>query len=241
MKAMIFAAGLGTRLKPITENKPKALVTVNGIPMLELLIRKLTGIGITNMIINVHHFAGQVIEFLDRNDRFGIDITVSDESDLLLDTGGGLKKAAWFFDDAEDFLVHNVDVISNIDLTKMIAFHKKSNNLSTLAVRSRKSGKYLLFDENNILCGWRNVKTGEKIQVKETDKIQELAFSGIHVMNPRLLSCMADDGKFSIINTYLRLAESESIMGYRHDSSYWFDIGRPDQLAEAAKILQDKT
>ncbi|HNW54747.1 MAG TPA: sugar phosphate nucleotidyltransferase, partial [Bacteroidales bacterium] len=161
MKAMIFAAGLGTRLKPYTETMPKALVPVGGVPMLELLLNHLKQNGFSRIIINVHHFAGQVVDFLDRNHNFGLDIAISHEEDLLLDTGGGLKKAAWFFDDQQPFLVQNVDVMSDIDYLEMLRFHTQTQSLVTLAVSERESSRYFLFDNTMQLSGWENVKTGE--------------------------------------------------------------------------------
>lgn len=240
MKAMIFAAGMGTRLYPLTRNKPKALVEVNGRPLLQILIEKLVRGGVTEIIINVHHHADQILEFLKGKDNFHIPISISDESGLLLDTGGGLKKAAWFFDDGKPFLLHNVDVITNLDLGEMHSHHQSSRALATLAVRSRKTSRYLLFDADMRLGGWENVKTGEKIIVEEESQLSGYAFSGIHIVDPALLSMITETGKFSIIDTYLRLAASQIIKGYRHDQSEWMDVGKPPDLERAGQIYGDE-
>jgi len=236
---MIFAAGLGTRLQPLTQSTPKALIPLNGIPLLEIQIKKLIELGITDIIVNVHHFAEQVVQFLDRNKNFGANIIVSDESDQLLETGGGIKKASWFFEGESDFLVHNVDVITNIDFKAMIAYHRQQNTLATLAVRNRQSGRYLLFDNENVLCGWQNVKTGETIMSRESLETRQLAFSGIHLISTGIFSKLKQEGKFSIIKTYLGLAADHPVKGYIHDDSYWFDVGTPEQLVDAENFLKD--
>lgn len=230
MKAMIFAAGLGTRLLPLTKNKPKALVEVNGKPLLQILLEKLIDSGIREVIINVHHCPGQIIDFLDRNNQSGIRIAVSDETGQLLDTGGGLKKASWFFDDGNPFLVHNVDVISDLDFNEMLRYHLAARALATVAVRSRTTSRYLLFDEDMRLGGWENVKTGEKILTEKHNKLTRFAFSGIHIIDPAFLSLISETGKFSIVDTYLRLSESEIIKGYVHDQTAWCDVGKPHDL-----------
>ena len=200
MKAMIFAAGKGTRLKPITNKMPKALVKVNGIPMLQRVILKLIHYGVDEIIINVHHFANHIIEFLKKNEHFGIRIEISHEEDELLDTGGGLKKASWFFNDNQPFILHNVDILSTIDLTKMFEYHQNNNALVTLAVRERESSRYFLFNQNNQLCGWQNVKTGKIIKHNPTNETQRFAFSGIHIIHPDIFDYWPDSSKFSIVN-----------------------------------------
>lgn len=239
MKAMIFAAGLGTRLKPFTETMPKALVPVAGIPMLEILIKHLQKNGINEMIINVHHFAEQVISFLKENNNFGVNITISDESGLLLDTGGGLKKAAWFFRDNEPFLVQNVDVISDLNYREMLDKHVDSRSLATLAVSRRETSRYFLFNELLHLCGWENTKSGEvRIVRPEACNLSRYAFGGIHVINPEIFTLINRNGKFSIVDTYLDLAEHQKITGFEHSPENWVDLGKPEELLKAEKVLE---
>lgn len=231
MKAMIFAAGLGTRLEPLTNNKPKALVEVNGMTLLEIIIKRLKSFGFDEIIINVHHFANQIIHFLNHNDNFNTRIEVSDESAQLLDTGGGLKKASWFFDDNKPFLVHNVDVLSDINLDDLYKTHLSTKALATLAVRNRKTSRYLVFDSSDNLCGWKNITTGEKITSRQPDgETALLAFSGIHIINPRLFTRITQEGKFSIIHTYLQLADQYPIKAYQHDNTKWIDVGKPETI-----------
>jgi NDP-sugar pyrophosphorylase family protein len=238
MKAMIFAAGLGTRLKPYTEIMPKALVPVAGIPMLEILIMHLKKNGINDIIVNVHHFAFQVIEFLEKNNNFGADITISHEKDLLLDTGGGLNKAAWFFDDKQPFLVQNVDVISDLSYQDMFGLHVKTNAIATLAVSKRETSRYLLFDDTMQLCGWENTKIAEvKMARAGIQNPTRFAFSGIHIINPSIFRHIHKQGKFSIIDTYLELAADHKIIGFEHDPEYWVDMGKPDELIRAELII----
>ncbi|MCX6150834.1 MAG: nucleotidyltransferase family protein [Ignavibacteriales bacterium] len=238
MKALIFAAGLGTRLKPLTDNKPKALVEVKNIPLLELAITKLKYSGIDEIIINVHHFADMIVDFLKRKNNFGINIAISDESDLLLDTGGGLKKAAWFFDNGKPFLVYNVDVFSNIDLNKLYQTQLTANSIATLAVRNRATQRYLLFDDDNILCGWKNIKTGEtKIARQSSSQMHPLANSGIQIINPQIFELMPEENIFSIIELYLKLVGNYKIIAFNHDDNFWLDLGKKENLAEAEKLL----
>jgi NDP-sugar pyrophosphorylase family protein len=238
MKAMIFAAGLGTRLKPYTEAMPKALVPVAGIPMLEILIKRLQINGIHDIIINVHHFAGQVIDFLKLNNNFGSNITVSNEEESLLDTGGGLKKAAWFFDDNKPFLVQNVDVISDLEYKDMLDLHNSTGAIATLAVSNRDTSRYFLFDGNMQLCGWENAKTAEfKIARAGSENLKRFAFSGIHIIDPAIFNLMDQNGKFSIVDTYLALALSHKITGFEHKPEMWVDMGKPEELVKAETIL----
>jgi NDP-sugar pyrophosphorylase family protein len=230
MKAMIFAAGMGTRLLPLTRHKPKALVEVNGKPLLQHLIERMKRYGIKEIIVNLHHHAGQIQDFLKQNNNFGIHIAVSDETEHLLDTGGGLKKAAWFFNDGNPLILHNVDVITDLDLGEIYRYHRDSRALATLAVRTRKTSRYLLFDHDMRLGGWENVKTGESIIVEEGTALNRFAFSGIHVVDPALLSMIIETGRFSIIDAYLRLAGSQIIKGYLHDHTEWIDVGKTDDL-----------
>ncbi len=247
MKAMIFAAGLGTRLRPLTNDRPKALVEIEGRTLLEIVLARLREFGIRDVVVNAHHFADKLVEYLEAHDRFGMRIAVSCE-DALLDTGGGLKKAAPFFlDDAaavkadEPILVHNVDVLSTIDLARMARMHSANKALATLAMQERPTSRYLLFDEHGQLCGRRigDVATAEV--VRKSRRVEPLAFSGIHIVSPRLFGKLSEDGAFSIITSYLRLAGAgECIMAFRADDAYWRDLGRPEDLAKAAKDLATK-
>jgi len=245
MKAMILAAGLGTRLRPLTDDRPKALVEVAGRTLLEITLRRLREFGVREVIVNVHHFADMVVEYLKKNDDFGMRIEISRE-EVLLDTGGGLKKAAWFFrqdstDSDEPFVLHNVDVLSTIDLDRMVKFHRQHQALATLAVQERETSRYLLFDERNQLCGRRAGHNGAPEIVRPSKKTQALAFSGVHVISPRLLAKMDEDGAFSIITSYLRLAGGgENILAFRADEYYWRDLGRPENVAQAAEDVKQQ-
>jgi NDP-sugar pyrophosphorylase family protein len=248
MKAMILAAGLGTRLRPLTDNRPKALVEIDGRTLLEITLSRLRNFGVGEVIINVYHFADMIVEYLKTNDNFGMHIEVSCE-DVLLDTGGGLKKAAHFFvgdssrpdsSAEEPFIVHNVDVLSMIDLRRMVQFHTEHQALATLAVQDRKTSRCLLFDDQFQLCGRRSGDDRPEL-VEGREHARSLAFSGIHVISPRLLALMAEDGAFSIIASYLRLAaQGEKILAFRADEYYWRDLGRPEGVAQAAKDLKQK-
>lgn len=240
MKAMILAAGLGTRLRPLTDDRPKALVEVAGKTLLEITLRRLRGVGIREAIVNTHHFADMVAAYLKKNNNFGMRIEISRE-EVLLDTGGGLKRAAWFFlegpanpDDL--FLLHNVDVISTIDLERMVQFHRERKALATLAGQDRETSRYLLFDEQDQLCG-RQAGGGESPQMaRPSRQVRALAFSGIHVISRRLLGVMDEEGAFSIISTYLRLAgQGERILAFRADEYDWRDLGRPEHVARASQ------
>ncbi len=239
MKAMIFAAGLGTRLKPLTNHTPKALIKVAGKTLLQMAIEKLKAFGIHSVVVNVHHFEGQVVNYLAENNNFGIDISISDESGQLLDTGGGLKKAAALLKSDEPILLYNVDVLSNIDLARVLEQHITTGPLATLVVRKRETQRYLLFDKHNILVGWRNGKTGEtKISVPESfENARPFAFSGIHIISPQLPGLLEEEGAFSIIKAYLELAKQHKISGYIDNSSLWMDLGRLEQLDGASEIL----
>lgn len=231
MKAMIFAAGLGTRLKPITNDRPKALAEIHGTTLLEITIRRLINHGFKDIIINVHHFADLVMDFLDTKNNFGVNIQISDERDQLLDTGGGLKKAAWFFDDNKPFLVHNVDTLTDVNLGDYYNFHKKNNALATLLVRHRPGSRFFLFDKDKKLCGWENIITKEKIiSVYSTANLEQIAFSCLHFIEPSIFNLIHENGCFSIIDVYLRLAKNHNIFGYVDDQSYWLDVGTPEKL-----------
>ncbi|GEM52897.1 nucleotidyltransferase family protein [Empedobacter brevis] len=237
MKAMIFAAGLGTRLKPFTENHPKALALVNGKPLLQRNIEYLRAAGINEIVINVHHFADQIMVFLEENNYFGIEITISDETDQVLETGGGLVKAKANFD--EDFLVMNVDILTDLNLTELIKSHQENNALVTLAVSDRNSSRKLYFNEQNELKGWRNLKTEEEIKaVNSLDNLRNLAFSGIHVIHPNLFDKITEKGKFSIMKVYMDLMKTESILGFDHSGGVLIDVGRPESVIEAEQYFK---
>ncbi|HYL83477.1 MAG TPA: nucleotidyltransferase family protein [Candidatus Angelobacter sp.] len=318
MKAMILAAGLGTRLRPLTDTRPKALVEINGLTLLEITLTRLRSFGVTDVIVNVHHFADMVVDYLKSRSNFGMRIEISREDDLLLDTGGGLKKAAWFFlqdprssvaqgevparpaggrgalrpslpqpgsiPNDEPFLLHNVDVISTIDFRRMLQFHNEQGALATLAVQSRQSSRLLLFDDQLRLSGrapsqgesvipsgardpgkppayaigdpTTSVSASSRSPLVHPERLSReatshsftqskaegplpLAFSGIHVISPRLLPLITETGVFSIIDTYLRLAaQGERILAFRADEYYWRDLGRPSDLTQAARDIQ---
>ena len=250
-KAMILAAGLGTRLRPLTNDRPKALVEVAGRTLLEIALTRLRNFGVQEVIVNVHHHADMILDYLKANTNFGMRIEISREQ-TLLDTGGGLKKAAHFFlrDSAtadEPFILHNVDVISTIDLARMMQFHSQTGALATLAVQDRETSRHLLFDDQSQLCGRKITRASHTYAanpesnlevVRPAAQPQPLAFSGIHVISPRLFSKMEEDGVFSVITTYLHLAaQGEKILAFRADDSYWRDLGRPEHIAQAAEDL----
>jgi NDP-sugar pyrophosphorylase family protein len=245
MKAMILAAGLGTRLRPLTNDRPKALVEIAGRTLLDITLARLRTFGIRELIVNVHHFADQIVEYLKANDNFGMRIEVSRE-EVLLDTGGGLKKAAYFFlEDAkrseEPFILHNVDVLSTIDLHRMVRFHLENKALATLAVQERETSRPLLFDEHLELCGRKAARDAQAEIVRASPQAKPLAFSGIHVISPRLLPMMTEEGVFSIITSYLRLAgQGEKIVAFRADQYYWRDLGRREDVLQAAQDLEQK-
>lgn len=247
MKAMILAAGLGTRLRPLTDDRPKALVQVAGRTLLEITISRLRAFGVREVIINVHHFADMVVDYLKANEDFGMRIEVSRE-ELLLDTGGGLKQAAWFFLEdpsghEEPFILHNVDVVSTIDLARLVQFHREHQALATLAVQERETSRYLLFDQQLRLCGRLSGHTQHAEFVRSSQQllVEALAFSGIHVISSRIFGMMTEEGAFSIIDSYLRLAgQGESVLAFRADEYYWRDLGRPENVAGAEQDLKDK-
>lgn len=238
---MIFAAGLGTRLKPLTNTMPKALVPVGGKPLLQHSIEKLKAAGFDEIIINVHHFTEQIIDFVEANHRFDIRIEFSDERDKLLDTGGGIKKAAPFFNDTQPFLVHNVDILSNINLRKLYEAHRGDNPIATLVCSERKTSRYLLFDNDNRLKGWINEKTGEvKSPFPDFDPrhYRKLAFAGIQILHPNIFQYMTGlPDCFSIIDFYLSICDKEDISCYIPDNLQLIDVGKTDSLHEATQFL----
>jgi len=253
MKAMVLAAGLGTRLRPLTNDRPKALVEVCGRTLLEITLTRLRDFGIHDVIINVHHYADMVIDRVKAAGNFGMHIEFSRE-DVLLDTGGGLKKAAWFLGGSGNlgesatgvtatkeapFILHNVDVISNIDLQRMVEVHKQSAALATLAVQERKTSRYLLFNDHLQLCGRRFVKEDKTEIARPSQQMSELAFAGIHVISPRIFSLLTEEGVFSIVPAYLRLAaQGENIQAFRADEYYWRDLGKPENIQQAEQDIK---
>lgn len=241
MKAMIFAAGLGTRLRPLTDNCPKALVKVGGKPLIQHVIERLKASGFYDVVVNVHHFAPMIKSFLKDNDDFGIKITISDESDQLLDTGGGILKASHLFSD-EPVLVHNVDILSDVNLKSMYDTHCASHNDATLLVESRDTSRYLLFDDDLLMKGWTNIKTGDMLPADlDVSSYNALAFNGIHVISPSLISKLSEyatEKVFSIIPFYVASCHSHKIRGYKPEGEYkWLDVGKPDSLIKAEKYF----
>lgn len=233
---MIFAAGLGTRLRPLTENCPKALIEVSGMPLLEFSIRRLKLFGFREILVNIHHHGEQILDFLKQHNNFGIRIEVSDERDLLLETGGGLKKAAWFFEDAP-FLVYNADILSDLDLAKLYETHLGSDRLATLAVQHRSSSRAFLFDENGALCGWQNTATGEVKRSRPSETPMPWAFSGIHVLSPEIFTFMPESKSvFSIVDVYLDAAVTRTLVAYPHEG-IWVDVGKLSEIEKAAGVI----
>jgi len=236
MRAMILAAGLGTRLKPLTDSTPKALIKIKDKTLLEIAIDNLVKNGFNKIIINLHHHAKQILQFIEQN-KFEAEITISDETEKLLDTGGGLKKAGYFFNDGSPFLVYNVDILSNLDLRRFYSFHQKTDSIATLVVKKRESSRYLLFNSENILCGWRNAKTGETKLIRN-DKLQyEFAFSGIQVLDSEIFSLMPENDIFSLIDLYLKIGTENKIKAFIDDESLWLDVGKPEYLKEAGNLF----
>jgi NDP-sugar pyrophosphorylase family protein len=244
MRAMVFAAGLGTRLRPLTDERPKALVVLNGRTLLEITLARLRTFKVHHVVINVHHFADQLAAYLNAHDNFGMKIDISRE-EALLDTGGGLKHAAHFFlaapsDPDEPILIHNVDVVSTIDLARMEQAHRASQAIATLAVQDRPTSRYLLFDDHRQLCGRRLGRDATAEMVRPSRHVEALAFSGLHMVSPRLLTKLTEEGAFSIINSYLRLAaRGETIRSFRVDEYQWRDLGRLEDLQKAERDLKD--
>ena len=239
LRAMILAAGMGTRLKPFTNEHPKALAIVNGKTILQRNIEYLASFGIKEIIINVHHFPKQIIELIKKNHGFGSDITFSDESEEVLETGGGIKKAAWFFENNNNpFVVMNVDILTDLNLHEMMDQHIKMKPLATLAVTQRTTSRYFLFDENGGLCGWENKATSEKKMSREAGVISEKAFSGLQILSPQIFSLIKNQGRFSIVDTYLDLAKTHTILEYDHTGTKLIDVGKPENILRAEKMFE---
>ena len=238
MKAMILAAGLGTRLKPFTDVHPKALATINGKPLLQRNIEYLASFGITDVIVNVHHFPDQITDTIKNNNGFGSNVTISDEKDEVLETGGGLMKARAFLDNNnEPFVLMNVDILTDLDIGNITDHHISSKALATLAVTNRKTNRYFLFDELETLCGWRNNKTGEQKIRRESAKYIQKAFTGIHIISPEIFGLIKMTGKFSMVDVYLQLCKTHTISGFDHSTSKFIDVGRPENIAIAEEIF----
>lgn len=235
MQAFIPAAGLGTRLRPLTDHRPKAMIEIDGVPLLKIAIDNLIRQGISRIVVNVHHFPDMIIDYIVSH-TWEVPISISDERDLLLDTGGGLKKASSFMADDEPVLIHNVDVLSTIDLNQLLSLHKEKNDLATLAVSERKTSRYLLFDQRDKLTGWANTTSGETKWVSApATQCKQFAFSGIAIVEPTFLSQMpVADKPYPIIPVYLEMAKSNRISYFQHSSNAWFDVGTPQKL-DAAK------
>ena len=235
---MIFAAGLGTRLKPITDSIPKALVEINGKPLLYYAIMSLKNAGITSIIINTHHFSQQIISYINST-NFGLTIEISDETEELLNTGGGLVKAKHFLNGNEPFLVYNVDIISDIDIKDMLEYHNTTKALVTLAVMKRSTSRYFLFDNSLMLFGWINKKDGTERVSRFSNEYNEFAFSGIQIIDPKLFSLVKRNGSFSIVDVYLELAKEYTIKGYDHTNTKWCDLGKHNELETAGKLITE--
>lgn len=241
MQAMIFSAGLGTRFKPWTDKHPKALAIVNGKPLLQRNIEYLQQHNIKDVIVNVHHFAEQIEDAIVENDGWGSDLLVSDERDELLDTGGGLLKAEELFNSEEKFITCNVDILTDLDINKLLKFHKQSNAMISFAVTNRKTSRNLLFDEENRLCGWRNNSTGEEKISIPGKKFIEKAYSCVVVFEYDIFRLMKEavfTGKFSLIDVYLKLAADHRIMGYDHTGDKLVDVGKPESVAVAESLFR---
>ncbi len=235
MKAMIFAAGLGTRLRPLTNDRPKALVEFKGRPLLEHTIEKLRKAGVDHVVVNVHHFADKVIDFLNSKD-FGVKISISDERNELLDTGGGLRKAADLLGN-EPFFIHNVDILSDIDLSTMMTAHIESKAIATIAIRKTEADRYFMQNNDNQLCGWGNNNTGEQKICKQSDNLEKIAFTGIHIVSGDFFKYIQQEGAVSIVDAYLKAAKEETIFCYNCNDNNWMDVGTPEMLSQAEKIF----
>jgi NDP-sugar pyrophosphorylase family protein len=237
MKAMIFAAGLGKRLGKITETIPKALVDIEGKTALHLAVEKCTYHGFDEIIVNVHHFADMVEKEIMKLNKTGYRISVSDERDKLLETGGGLYKARYFFDDAP-FLIYNVDIISDLDISALYNYHLDKKGFATLAVRHRPGNRFYLIDQEGIIRGWRNNSTGEQILTsQQSANLSEIAFSSMHIVEPEIFNYM-EEGVYTMTTLYLKLAGDHKICTYLDDSGYWGDIGTPESLEYVRGLLK---
>ena len=240
MNALIFAAGLGTRLSHITKNKPKALVEVAGKPMLQHAIEKLVETGVNRIIVNVHHHAEAIKGFVGKLSYPNVDLIISDESDELLETGGGLLKAAPLFAPKQPVFLYNADVVTGVDLKAMYRYHVQKKATATLMVKNRETSRYFLFDKSLRLSGWENISTGNRIITRKSDEYTSLAFSGIHIIEPELIEHLGEVRKFSITNGYLDLSSKLNLYGWDNWDEYWFDVGTPEKLETANNYLKKK-
>jgi len=236
MKAMIFAAGLGTRFKPWTDKHPKALALVNGKTLLQRNIEYLQKYGITDVVVNVHHFADQIIKAINDNNGWGSQVTISDETDEVLETGGGLLKAKQYLKD-EPFITVNVDILTDANLKDFLITHQQENAVITLAVTDRKTQRYLLFNKYNRLCGWRNTDTQKEKIAVQADEYEEKAYSGIAIFEPVVFDAITQTGKFSLIDVFLTVAPQSKIAGYNHSESHVIDVGRPESVPLAESMF----
>jgi MurNAc alpha-1-phosphate uridylyltransferase len=237
VRGMIFAAGLGTRLKPFTDKHPKALAIVNGKSLLQRNIEYLQQHGITDVIVNVHHFADQIIDVIQQNNGWGSQVSISDETDEVLETGGGLKRASSFFNDVDQFVVMNADILTDLNLTAMLQSHKAQQPLATLATSNRSSSRYFLFDDTDTLCGWTNEKTGEQRISKTATTLYKKAFSGVQIISTKMLPLITQEGKFSIVDVYLELAKNHTIKGFDHSGAKFIDVGKPENILLAESLF----
>jgi NDP-sugar pyrophosphorylase family protein len=237
MNAIIFAAGLGTRLRPLTNDKPKALIEINGMTLLGIALKKIENAGISRVVVNVHHFREQVIRFLEQYQTSGMEILVSDEREQLLDTGGGLLKARYLFAPESPVLLYNADIVTTANLSGFIDFHNHNDALVSLMVKQRPTSRHLLFDDKMQLSGWENTKTAEKIICRQVKHYNPFGFQGIHIINPHFFDLVTETGKFSIMKSYLRLAGQYLFKGFESKDDIWFDIGSPEKLQNTKKQL----
>jgi N-acetyl-alpha-D-muramate 1-phosphate uridylyltransferase len=237
MKAMILAAGLGTRLKPWTDHHPKALAMVNGKSLLQRNVQYLMQCGINDIVINVHHFADQIRDAVIANDAWGANISISDETDEVLETGGGLLKAHSLLKGSEQFLMVNVDILTDMNLKDIVRQHQLNNAIATIAVTHRESSRGFLFDDDMRLCGWENTSTGEKKVRVQKDNLELFAFSGIHLISERIFDDAPLTGKFSMVDWYLEICHKHTICGYNHHGSHVLDVGQPERIAQAEAIF----
>ncbi len=237
VRGMILAAGLGTRLKPWTDHHPKALAVVGGKSLLQRNVEYLQQFGIKEVIVNVHHFADQIISAIKENNGWGSDITISDETDAVLETGGGLKNAEWYLSQEEAFVLMNVDILTDLNLSAMIQQHTNSDAIATLAVTERSTSRYFLFNNKNELCGWKNINTGEEKIVRQSPELHQKAFSGIHVISGDIFKHLIKQGKFSMVDVYLDLAKDHFIQSFDHSESKFIDVGKPESIEKAERLF----
>ncbi|MFW5753548.1 MAG: nucleotidyltransferase family protein [Marinilabiliaceae bacterium] len=238
MNAMIFAAGLGSRLRPLTDKKPKALIEVNGRPLLEIALRKMEHAGINKVVVNIHHHRDQILNFLENFQTSGMEILISDEKDKLLDTGGGLIKARPLFDPEDSVLLYSVDIVTTADISAFIRFHETENPLASLMVKNRPTSRYLLFDDQMQLAGWKNTHSGETIMTRPVMNPVQKGFQGIHIVSPAFFEQIEETGPFPITQPYLRLAATHKIKGFEPTNDIWFDIGTPEKLRNTEQFIR---